>query len=98
MKKNVICVLFLLKILIKGIHNLCFGANISKKIFYPCKPHFNYIKWGLRGSKLYGHVSMMVSITFKKIYLKGYNSGDDYISFCLPSDHVITTCSFVLLM
>ena len=30
------------------------------KIVYPCKPQFYYIKQGLRGSKLYRHIFVMM--------------------------------------
>ena len=40
--------LFLLKTLIVGTHNQCFGAKI-RKIVYPCKPQFYYIKVGCKG-------------------------------------------------
>ena len=33
----------------------------KKNNVYPCKPQFYYIKWGLRGSKLYRHVFVMKS-------------------------------------
>ena len=38
-------------------HNLCFGSKI-RKIVYPCKPQFYYIKWGggMRGYSIHGHV------------------------------------------
>ena len=32
----------------------------KKNNVYPCKPQFHYIKWGLRGSKLYRHVFVMI--------------------------------------
>ena len=41
-------------------HNLCFRAKLENNV-YPCKPqfYFIYIKWGVRGCKLHGQVSMM---------------------------------------
>ena len=43
-------------------HDLCFRAKISKNA-YPCKPKFYYIKWGVRGCTLHGHVFMMRTTT-----------------------------------
>ena len=34
----------------------------KKNNVYPCKPQFYYIKWGLRGSKLYRYVFVMIWI------------------------------------
>ena len=39
-------------------HNICFRAKLRKNV-YPCKLHFYYIKVGLRGYTLHGHVSRM---------------------------------------
>ena len=39
-------------------YDLCFRAKIRKNV-YPCKPQFYYIKVGVRGSSLYGHVFLM---------------------------------------
>ena len=36
-----------------------FSSRNKKNNVYPCKPQFNYIKVGLRGSKLYRHVFVM---------------------------------------
>ena len=36
-----------------------FWAEIRKNIEYPSKPQFYYLKWGLRGSKLYRYVFVM---------------------------------------
>ena len=36
-----------------------FLSRNKKNNVYPCKPKFYYIKWGLRGSKLYRHVFVM---------------------------------------
>ena len=36
-----------------------FFSRNNKINVYPCKPQFCYIKWGLRGSKLYRHVFVM---------------------------------------
>ena len=38
-------------------HNLCFRAKIRNNE-YPCKPQVHYIKVGVRGSSLHGHVIM----------------------------------------
>ena len=40
-------------------HNLCFRAKLRKNV-YPGKPQCFYIKWGVRGSLLHGHVFVMV--------------------------------------
>ena len=40
-------------------HNLCFRAKQDNNV-YQCKLKFYYIKWGVRGSTLHGHVSMMI--------------------------------------
>ena len=37
-----------------------FFSRNKKNNVYPCKPQFYYTKWGLRGSKLYGYVFVMV--------------------------------------
>ena len=36
-----------------------FLSRNKKTNVYPCKPQFYYIKWGLRGSKLYRDVFVM---------------------------------------
>ena len=36
-----------------------FLSRNKKTNVYPCKPQFYYIKWGLRGSKLYRRVFVM---------------------------------------
>ena len=36
-----------------------FLSRNKKNNIYPCKPQFYYIKWGLRGSKLYRRVFVM---------------------------------------
>ena len=36
-----------------------FLSKNKKNNIYPCKPQFYYIKWVLRGSKLYRHVFVM---------------------------------------
>ena len=36
-----------------------FLSGNKKNNIYPCKPLFYYIKWGLRGSKLYRYVFVM---------------------------------------
>ena len=36
-----------------------FLSRNKKNNIYPCKPQFYYIKWGLRGSKLYRYVFVM---------------------------------------
>ena len=53
----------------RGIYNLCFN-KISKNNEYPCKPQFYYIKWGLRGSKVYRRVFVMVPMGAKSFLLK----------------------------
>ena len=41
----------------------------KKNNVYPCKPQFYYIKWGLRESKLYRHVFVMIySFIFQITY------------------------------
>ena len=37
-----------------------FLSRNKKNNVYPCKPQFYYIKWGLRGSKLYRRVFVML--------------------------------------
>ena len=37
-----------------------FLSRNKKNNLYPCKPQCYYIKWGLKGSKLYRHVFMMI--------------------------------------
>ena len=49
-----------LEAVLTGTHNLCFWAEIRKNNVYRCKPQFYYIKCGLRGSKLYRHVFVML--------------------------------------
>ena len=39
-----------------------FLSRNKKSNVYPCKPQFYCIKWGLRGSKLYRCVFVMLSI------------------------------------
>ena len=39
-----------------------FFSRNKKNNVYPCKPKFYYIKWGLRGSKLYRYVFVMNSV------------------------------------
>ena len=39
----------------------------KKTNVYPCKPQFYYIKWGLRGLKLYRHVFMMGVIALRSV-------------------------------
>ena len=39
-----------------------FLSRNKKNSAYPCKPQFYYIKGGLRGSKLYRHVFLMISL------------------------------------
>ena len=41
-------------------HNLCFRCKNKKKMYTPETPQFYYIKLGLRGSILNGHVSVMM--------------------------------------
>ena len=38
-------------------HNVL--SRNKKNNVYPCEPQFYYIKWGLRGSKLYRRVFLM---------------------------------------
>ena len=53
----------------RGGSNECpqsmFWAEIRKLMYTPVNPSFTTLKWGLRGSKLYGHVFVMVEIDFK---------------------------------
>ena len=42
-----------------------FLSRNKKNIVYPCKPQFYYIRWGLRGSKLYRYVFVMKCYTNK---------------------------------
>ena len=37
-----------------------FLSRNKKNNVYPCKPQFYFIKWGLRGSKLYRYVFVMI--------------------------------------
>ena len=41
-----------------------FLSRNKKNNVYPCKPQFYYIKWGLRGSKLYRYVFVMYTMLF----------------------------------
>ena len=61
-------------------HNLCFWAEIRKIIIfiYPCKPQFYYIKWGLRGSKLYRYVFVMIHGNTCDVFLMSTHN----ICFC----------------
>ena len=43
-------------------------AKIRKNNVYPCKPQFNYVKVGFKGSKLYRHVFVMVISTQQSHY------------------------------
>ena len=47
-------------------HNLCFGSEI-RKIGIPCKPQYFYIKLGLKGYTLHGHIFLMLLDTKKCI-------------------------------
>ena len=42
-----------------GYPQSLFSSRNKKNNVYPCKPQFNYIKVGLRGSKLYRYVFVM---------------------------------------
>ena len=51
-----------------------FMIKNKKNNAYPCKPKFYYIKRGLRGSKLYGHVFVMDSNTDVSLTVADSNS------------------------
>ena len=61
-KKSVIFLIFAKNIdrgaVLLSTHNLCFRAKIRKK-YTLVNPSFNIQKWGVRGSTIHGHVSMM---------------------------------------
>ena len=60
--KNMPMFYFVLKAFILGTassHKLCFGAKKYEKIVYSCTPQFYYVKMGLRGHTLHGHVSLL---------------------------------------
>ena len=40
--------IFLIKAVLTSTHNQCYGVKI-RKIVYPCKPQFYYIKVGCKG-------------------------------------------------
>ena len=42
-------------------HSLCFGAKI-RKIIYPCRPDFHYIKVGFKAYSKHGLVILMLPI------------------------------------
>ena len=46
-----------------------FLSRNKKHNVYPCKPQFYYIKWGLRGSKLYRHVFVMPNYSSSDIQI-----------------------------
>ena len=50
-----------------------FLSRNNENNVYPCKPQFYYIKWGLRGSKLYRYVFVMDS--------------NEYIQHTMSSEH-----------
>ena len=52
-------------------HNLCFWTKIRKTMCTPVNPSFTIYKWGLRVSKLYRHVFVMLTPTVVKLILKG---------------------------
>ena len=41
-------------------HNLCYRAKISKIMCTSVNPSFTVQKWGVGGSTIYGHVSMIM--------------------------------------
>ena len=43
-----------------GTHKLYFSAEIRKIVYTPVNPSFSIQKWGLRGSKLYRRVFVML--------------------------------------
>ena len=52
-----------------------FLSRNKKNNVYPCKSQFYYIKWGLRGSKLYRCVFVMLRLTSGFVYLRKYFEG-----------------------
>ena len=48
MKNCVVFLIFAYEAVLTSTHNLCFGEKI-RKIVYPCKPRFYYIKVGCKG-------------------------------------------------
>ena len=53
-----------------------FLSRNKKNNLYPCKPQFYYKKWGLRGSKLYSYVFLMV----KKNTVRSYETQTSFYS------------------
>ena len=49
----------LAKAVLTSTHNLCFGTK-TRKIIYPCKPQFYYIKAGFKRYSLQGYVCIMI--------------------------------------
>ena len=67
----------LCKVVLTSTHNLFLSRN-NKNNVYPCKPQFYYIKWGLRGSKLYRYVFVMIYLVQNNLF-SGYSF---YLKLC----------------
>ena len=69
-----------------------FLSRNKKNNVYPCKPKFYYIKWGLRGSKLYRHVFMMLLK-----YKSHFEFALDQIVMCKAVVGIMTSVNCVIL-
>ena len=56
-------------------HNLCFLSRNKKNNVYPYKSQFYYIKWGLRGSKLYRYVFVKTGLEKLEVEILRDQSG-----------------------
>ena len=62
-----------------------FLSRNKKNNVYPCKPQFYYLKWGLRGSKLYRHVFVMKSA--KSVELRGLYTFGSFSAILYKGDN-----------
>ena len=65
-----------------------FLSRNKKNKVYPCKPQFYYIKWGLRGSKLYGYVFVMDVIRRLTTILRENSADDKLMIFFILSQTI----------
>ena len=61
-------------------HNLCFWAEIRKKLYTPVNPSFTILKWGLRGQNYIGMFSLWI-----KRNVRGYSQTIANFSFSYDS-------------
>ena len=71
-----------------------FLSRNKKNNVYPCKPQFYYIKVGLRGSKLYRHVFVMLTNFGMAYVFNNYMMVTQCSTLVLPSNFAADVYSY----